>query len=361
MTSGTADCVLAASQPGNANFNAAPNVVRTVAAAKATPTVTITWNDSTYTGSPNTATATVTGVGGASIASPAPTFEYFTGSTAGAVGTGTPTAPSNAGTYTVRASFAGNADYVSASATKTITISKANQTITFAQPTTPRTFGDTFTVNPTASSGLAVILVAAGGCTATSNAPAAGWTIEMTSGRLTRPRASQPGNANFNAAPNVVRTVAAAKATPTVTITWNDSTYTGSPNTATATVTGVGGASIASPAPTFEYFTGSTAGAVGTGTPTAPSNAGTYTVRASFAGNADYVSASATKTITISKANRDDHVRPAHDAPHLRGYVHRQPDRELGSRRHPRRRRRLHGDLERAGRRLDDRDDQRHG
>ena len=54
------------------------------------------------------------------------------------------------GTHLLTASATGLA-----SATQTQTINKANQTITFAQPTTPRTFGDTFTVNPTASSGLA--------------------------------------------------------------------------------------------------------------------------------------------------------------------------------------------------------------
>src|SRR5205807_3570832 len=53
----------------------------------------------------------VNGVGGDSNLSPAATLEYFSGSTAGTAGTGTTTAPTNAGTYTVRASFAGNGNY----------------------------------------------------------------------------------------------------------------------------------------------------------------------------------------------------------------------------------------------------------
>ena len=43
MTSGSTDCVLTASQAGNASFFPAPNVMRTVTALKVSPTVVITW------------------------------------------------------------------------------------------------------------------------------------------------------------------------------------------------------------------------------------------------------------------------------------------------------------------------------
>ena len=69
----------------------------------------ITWaTPQTYNGSTHPATAVVNGVGGDTNLSPAATLEYFAGPTAGTAGTGTATAPTNAGTYTVRASFAGN-------------------------------------------------------------------------------------------------------------------------------------------------------------------------------------------------------------------------------------------------------------
>ena len=57
-----------------------------------------------------------------------------------------------------------------------------------------------------------------------------------------------------------------------------------------------------SPASSLEYFNGSTAGVAGTGFTTAPKNAGTYAVRASFAGNGNYNGSSATKSITIGQA-----------------------------------------------------------
>src|SRR5205823_1916144 len=84
------------------------------------------------------ATAVVNGVGGDTDLSPSATLEYFSGSTAGTAGTGTTTAPTNAGTYTVRASFAGNANYDPASAVKTIVIGTAGATvvITWATPQT---------------------------------------------------------------------------------------------------------------------------------------------------------------------------------------------------------------------------------
>ncbi|MGH2839852.1 MAG: hypothetical protein ACRDKY_03385, partial [Solirubrobacteraceae bacterium] len=68
---------------------------------KAAPTLVITWaTPQTYNTSTHPATATVDGVGGDVNLSPAATLEYFSGSTAGTAGTGTATAPTNAGTYT---------------------------------------------------------------------------------------------------------------------------------------------------------------------------------------------------------------------------------------------------------------------
>ncbi len=184
---------------------------------KAAASIVITWaTPQTYNSSTHPASAVVNGVGGDTNLSPAATLEYFAGSTAGLAGTGTATAPTNAGTYTVRASFAGNTNYDPASDVKTIVIDKAAASIV---------------------------------------------------------------------------------------ITWaTPQTYNSSTHPASAVVNGVGGDTNLSPAATFEYFAGSTAGLAGTGTATAPTNAGTYTVRASFAGNSNYDPASDVKTIVIDKA-----------------------------------------------------------
>src|SRR2546422_2959268 len=115
-------------------------------------------------------------------------------------------------------------------------------------------------------------------------------------------RASFAGNGNYDPA-SAVKTIVINTASATVVITWaTPQTYNSSTHPATAVVNGVGGDTDLSPAATLEYFSGSTAGTAGLGTTTAPTNAGTYTVRASFAGNNNYDPASAVKTIVIGTA-----------------------------------------------------------
>src|SRR5207249_9958929 len=82
-----------------------------------------------YNSSTHPATAVVNGVGGDSNLSPAATLEYFSGSTAGPAGTGTTTAPTNAGTYTVRASFAADGHNDQPPAVKTIVCEQATATV----------------------------------------------------------------------------------------------------------------------------------------------------------------------------------------------------------------------------------------
>src|SRR2546425_11214673 len=89
--------------------------------------------------------------------------------------------------------------------------------------------------------------------------------------------------------------------TRTVSVSWTSYTYDGTAHAATGFAYGVGGVTeVLSPAVTFSYAgTGTTTYAP---TATAPTNAGTYQVTASFAGNANYTNASNTASITISKA-----------------------------------------------------------
>jgi hypothetical protein len=84
----------------------------------------------TYDGQPFAATATITGtngIPGSSLEGVTPSLTYYTGGSA--AGTPLAGAPTNAGVYTVVASFAGSADYTSASAQTSFTISRANPTI----------------------------------------------------------------------------------------------------------------------------------------------------------------------------------------------------------------------------------------
>src|SRR2546426_9090334 len=95
-----------------------------------------------------------------------------------------------------------------------------------------------------------------------------------------------------------------SQATPTVSIWWTGGCYSGAAWPATGAVTGVGSPAEALGAPSFTYYSGTTA----TGTPLAgaPTTAGTYTVRGSFGGNTNYTSAYADKTITITQARPEE-------------------------------------------------------
>jgi hypothetical protein len=204
MTSGTGTCTVHYNQDGNDNYNAAPEKTEDVAAAKANQTITIATSapaSQVYNTSFTVAASSSSGLA----------VSYSASGVCSNVGA-TFTMTSGTGTCTVHYNQDGNDNYNAATElTEDVEAAKAGQTITLVQPTSPRTFGDSFNVAPTASSGLAVSLAASGGCTATASG--GGYSVEMTSGTtdcvLT---ASQDGNANYNAASNVQRTVVAQKA-----------------------------------------------------------------------------------------------------------------------------------------------------
>ncbi len=236
---------------------------------KATPTIAIAAPQATYDGQPHGATGTVTGVGGAGLG--ALTFTY----------NGSPELPIYAGTYTVVASYAGDANYNPASATATLTIARADATVT-------ATGGNyTYDRNPHPATGTAT---GAGGATlgpltftysGSPDAPINAGTYNVV--------ASYTGDANHNPA-SATATLTIARADATVTATGGNYTYDRNPHPATGTATGVGGVTLGPL--TFTY----------NGSPDVPVNAGTYDVVASFAGDANHASASATATITIAKA-----------------------------------------------------------
>ncbi len=99
------------------------------------------------------------------------------------------------------------ANYTLTGASGSVTITKADQVISFPAPASPAAFNSTFTVTPTSNSGLIVTVTPSGVCSIL------GSTVTMTSGAGTCTlTASQPGNANYNPATEVIRTVIAQKA-----------------------------------------------------------------------------------------------------------------------------------------------------
>jgi hypothetical protein len=112
-----------------------------------------------------------------------------------------------AGSCTLTASQAGSASYNPApDVSQSLAIAKAGQTITFG-PLANKIYGAAdFGVGATASSGLAVLFAASGNCTAT------GATVHLTGAGSCTVSASQPGNANYNAAPDASRSFSIAPA-----------------------------------------------------------------------------------------------------------------------------------------------------
>ena len=247
--------------------NASGNV--TLEVTRAMPTVQVTGGTFTYDGTPHAASGTVTGLGGASLG---PLTFTYNGSSA---------APVNAGTYTVVATYAGEANYTEASATTTLTIEKATPVVSAT--------GGTFTYDnaPHAATGSVTGVGGAslGPLTFTYNGSS---DVPVNAGSYAVV-ASYAGDANYVAA-SATTTLTIEKATPVVSATGGTFTYDETPHAATGSVTGVGGASL-SPL-TFTY----------NGSSDAPVNAGSYAVVASFAGDANYTAASAEATLTIDKA-----------------------------------------------------------
>jgi hypothetical protein len=204
MTGGTGGCTLTASQLGNENYNPAADVVRTVEAEKADQTITFTAPaspaafGSQFTVNPSASSGlavTLAASGGCSQAGL------------------TITMSSSTLACTLTASQPGDENYNPASVvTRTVAAAKADQTISFATPVSPQTYGTQFSVSPTSTSKLVVSVTASGSCSYAAGK------VTMTSGvgscTLT---ASQAGDANYNPAPIVTQTVAAARANQVIT------------------------------------------------------------------------------------------------------------------------------------------------
>lgn len=141
---------------------------------------------------------------------------------------GTPTA---AGSFTANVT-ATNAGGTSAPAALIFTINKANQTITFAA-LSAKTYGDAaFSLTGTASSGLTVTYASSN----TAVATVSGNTVTIVGAGSTDITASQAGDANYNAATNVVRALTVNPKALTITgVTANNKVQDG---TTTATLSG---------------------------------------------------------------------------------------------------------------------------
>ncbi len=284
----------------------------TLSSTTATTTANITAATLTYTANPvsrayntdnPTFTGTVTGFVGTDTQANA---------TAGtATFTTTATKTSAPGSYPINGGglTANNGNYTLAQAAgnaTALTITKAGQTITFAQPTTPATYNTSFTVNPTSDSGLTVSLAAETGSVCTVTAQSGGYSVHMDSGTgncvLT---ASQAGNDNYSAATSVSRTVAAQKADQTITFgaltnkTFGDADFTVSATASSNLAVSFAATGNCSVSSNNVHITG----------------AGSCTITASQPGNSNYNAATdLPQSFTIDKATQSITVTTASPA-----------------------------------------------
>jgi hypothetical protein len=332
--------------PSNStNYTTATGSV-TLTVNKAMPTVTVTGGAHSFDGQPHPATGSVRGIGNVDLGQP--TFTY----------NGALDPPVNAGTYDVVGSFAGNANYQTASATATITIGKATSTVTVeggsfsydgqphaatgsvtgaggavlgpltltynSSPDAPSTAGTYEVVasfagdaNHEASSGSATITIAKAAPQLTWNQPAPVVHGTPLGAAQLNATANVPGSFVYTPAAGAVLNAGAAQSLSAQFTPADAVNYTGGTVTATidvakaaAAVSVTGGAFTydGQPHPATGTVTGNGGAALGpltftyNGQSAAPVNAATYAVVASFAGDANHDAASATATITIGKA-----------------------------------------------------------
>lgn len=253
---------------GDSNYNAA-YATALLTIVKATPAVQATGGTFVYDGSPHAATGLATGAGGVALE---PLTFVYNGSSA---------VPVNAGSFAVLVSFAGDDNYNAASATTTLVIEKAPAVVTVTERA--------FTYDGVPHTASAIASGAAGVSLGPLSFTYDGFEQPPVNASSYAVIATFAGDANHHPA-SAAGTLTINKATPTVSVVGGTFTYNGGPHHAQASAAGVAGEALG---PVEVSYNG-TAGA--------PVDAGSYAVTGTYHGNANYHSASATATLTISKA-----------------------------------------------------------
>ncbi len=196
-----------------------------------------------------------------------------------------------AGTCTIAADQAGATNYNAApQVTRSFTVNKAAQTITFG-PLGAKIFGEApFAVSATASSGLAVTFGSGGSCSVS------GSTVTITGAGSCTITASQAGDGNYQPATSVPQTFAIGQAAQTIAFTPVPPQTWTQGGTFGLTATAAGGAV------TFTSLTTGVCTVVTGGTTATIVKAGDCIIRADQPGLPNYVAATAQQTVTINKA-----------------------------------------------------------
>ena len=295
---GAGTCTINANQAGNANYTAAPQVQQSFAVGRGSQSIGF--------GSTAPAAATVAGaaytVSATATSGLAVSFSIDASASGICAIAGASVSFTAAGTCTINANQAGNANYNAATQVQqTFVVGKGSQTLSFTStaPAAATVGGAAYTVTATSSAGLPVVFgidaSASGVCTI------AGSSVSFTAAGTCVINANQAGNANYNAAPQVQQTFVVGKGSQTLSFT----------STAPATAV-VGGAAYTVTATStaglpVAFSIDASAGSVCSiaGSSVSFLAAGTCTINANQAGNANYNAApQAQQSFVVGKGSQ---------------------------------------------------------
>ena len=223
---------------------------------------------------------------------------------------------SGTGTCSITATKAADNDFNSVtSAPQAVTVSKANQTITFGLLAN-KTFGDAdFSVSATATSGLTVAFTVG----TTDQCTVTGTTVHLTGAGSCTVKADQAGSDNYNAAPQVTQTFTIAKANQTITFAALANKTYGDPDF-TVSATASSGLPVT-------FMVGTTDQCTISGTTVHLTGAGSCTVKADQVGNNNYNAAPqipqpftiAKKTVTVATLSANNKTYDGNNSATLTG------------------------------------------
>ena len=291
-------CTIQASQAGNANFKAATNVNRSFTVTKVSQTITFAvLSGMTFGEAPFAVSASASSglpVSFLSLTTPVCTLS------------GNIVTIVAVGTCNIQASQVGDATYAAApNVSRTSAVAKASQSITFGALSNRPLGTLPFTVSATASSGLAVTFISL----TTPVCTISGTTVTLVAAGLCTIRASQAGNSNYSAAPNVSQGFAVTVALQNQTITFGTLTnkkYGDAPFGVSATASSGLPVTFASSTTSVCTVSGGTVTLV---------TSGTCTIRASQSGNSSYNAApNVDRSFTVAFAQTSSQVQYRYDA-----------------------------------------------
>jgi hypothetical protein len=291
------------SYSGDSN-NGPTSIIASLTVDKATPTLSVVFSPNPVEfGQSYTTTATVSGGSSPTGTVTFPSFVVGPGASPVALSGGTASVneTTNVAPQTITGTFTynGDASNNAVSATGSLTITQAPQTITFGALASQAAGAAPFSVSATASSGLPVTFTSLTPDTCTVS----GSTVTIIGSGTCTIEASQAGNNNFAAATPVDQSFTVTAASPTITVVFNPNpvafvdTYTGTATlsggfkpTGTVTWPEVFGGSVTPVAPD----------SIATLAATSPTAVGTFTGTVTYNGDANNSSATTSPTLVVA-------------------------------------------------------------